>query len=202
MHIQKGGQEGSFRAPLLLRITLALVLCLMFFVRLPLFSSLVIREERTGRLLLVLPIAQEETFSIRYTHSVNLSPVTDTIRCSQGALLLESTLFSAYGWGMPVLADGIGGTFTNTENGFLISNIDKYQASIPILLQEVPDHHLLYRGAAISLLNIAGSGTLVRLTMENTSLLSRLCFIRPMRRSEAAHAGTSLHIGRTSYGFI
>ncbi len=152
----------------------ALILALALALCLPLFPALVLRNGRTGERLLLLPLREGETIALCYTHSVNLTPVTDTLRVSGGSLVLESTLFSAYGWGMPVLADGIGGSFENTPEGFLLSDIDKKQDSIPILLQEVPDQRLLYRGGERRLLELAPAGTFVRLGVERASLLDCL----------------------------
>lgn len=165
-------QGGSRLAPLL--ITLFLVLALLFLGFAPLMDGLTVRDGRTGELLLALPIRRGEAFSIRYIHSVNLSPVTDTLQWSGRELVLKTTLFSAYGWGMPVLADGIGARFEHTPQGFLISGIDKAQADIPILLQQVPDHRLLYRGRDISLLKLAGSGAFLRVSGEPMSILTLL----------------------------
>ena len=88
--------------------------------------------------------------------------------------MLESTLFSAYGWGMPVLADGIGDSFENTPEGFYISGIHKVQAQIPILLQQVPDHRLLLNGQEIRLLDVLEPGVFIRLLPGRFNLASLL----------------------------
>ncbi|NCB30338.1 MAG: DUF1850 domain-containing protein [Clostridia bacterium] len=163
-------QGGKRLVPLL--ISFIVLLALLFVGFAPLMDGLTVRDGRTGKLLLALPIRQEETFSIRYIHSVNLSPVIDTLQWSGQDLVLRTTLFSDYGWGMPVLADGIGTHFEHTPDGFLISGIDKAQASVPILLQQVPDHHILYRGREISLLKLAGSGAFLRIAGERMNLLA------------------------------
>ena len=157
------------------------ILFLLIFLFLPLFPRLTVRDCRSDALLLSLPLTKGEEFSIRYTHSVNLSPVTDTVLFDGQEFILQRTLFTAYGWGMPVLADGIGTSFENTPDGFLISGIDRHQENIPILLQEVPDHHVLYRSREISLLALSGSGQFIRIAGENTGLFSILA--EAIRRS-------------------
>ena len=165
-------QGGKRLAPLLVGFALVLSLLVLCFA--PLFHGLAIHDGRTGERLMLLPIWTGEAFSIRYTHSVNLTPVTDTLRFTGQGLVLESTLFTSYGWGMPVLADGIGSHFENTPEGFLITGIDRAQPDVPILLQQVPDHHLLYRDREISLLGLAGSGAFLRLGPEPASLAALL----------------------------
>lgn len=172
MPFTQGRQGGKRLTPLLAGFILALSLLALCFA--PLFHGLAIRDGRTGERLLLLPIQKNEAFSIRYIHSVNLTPVTDTLRFTGRELLLESTLFTSYGWGMPVLADGIGSHFENTPEGFLITGIDQAQPDVPILLQQVPDHRLLYRGREISLLGLAGSGAFLRLGPERVSLAALL----------------------------
>jgi len=146
------------------------------FCALPLFPSLTVREYRAGRLLWARPIAAGEEFSVRYTHSVNLSPVTDTLQWTGEELILRSSLFTSFGAGMPVLADGIGSELHNTPDGFLITGIDRAQPdnAIPIMLQAVPDHHLIFRGEEVSLRSLAGEEAFIKLGAEKLSLMTRL----------------------------
>lgn len=164
-------QGGRRLVPLLIALGLLLALGVLLWA--PLFPGLILEDGRTGEPLLLFPMKKGDAFSIRYTHSVNLSPVTDTLYFTGDALVLESTLFSAYGWGMPVLADGIGDSFENTPEGFYISGIHKVQAQIPILLQQVPDHRLLLNGREIRLLDVLEPGTFIRLLPGRFSLADR-----------------------------
>ena len=154
--------------PLLLFFTAAALIALFFFAPV-LPERLVVSNERTGETLLTRPISHNESFQLRYTHSVNLSDVTDTIEWTGEQLVCRSTLFTAFGAGIPVLADGIGTAFTQTDEGFLITGIDKPETRILVMLQTVPNHRLLLRGEEISLLRRYGSGTLLRLAVRRCS---------------------------------
>ena len=134
-------------------------------------ERLTVSDARAGKLLLALPIEKGENFQLRYTHSVNLSDVTDTIEWTGTELICRSTLFTAFGAGIPVLADGIGTGFSHTEDGFEITGIDKPEKSILIMLQTVPNHRLLWHGQELSLMEAYGSGTLVELKVRHVSLL-------------------------------
>ena len=163
--------QGNWIVPLFL-----VLLILALFI--PLRDALIINDFRTGKTLKVLPVKEGESFSIRYTHSVNLSDVTDTLEWTDNKLVLRTSLFTSFGAGIPVPADGIGTSITNTEDGFLLSGIDKEQKDngLLVMLQEVPNHRLLYRDREIPLLDIAPSGTLLQLKIRNASLCELALF--------------------------
>lgn len=170
--VNKGGARRRI-APLLLIFTAILVVAAILL--LPLSAPrLVISNERTGKDLMALPLEVGETFQLRYTHSVNLSDVTDTMEWTGDTMVCRSTLFTAFGAGIPVLADGVGTDFTHTEDGFLITGIDKPEARILVMLQTVPNHRLLWRGQQFFLMERYGSGTLLRLEVRPVSLLTRI----------------------------
>lgn len=152
-------------------IIIVAVLCLT-----PLFTRLTVREYKSDKLLLALPIEDNERFSIRFTHSVNLSYVTDGVEWTGNELILRDTLFTSFGAGIPVIAEGIGTEIENTEDGFIISGIDAVQenAEIPVMLQEVPDHHLLYRDEEISLRDLSRDVAFIKIRVERISLVSML----------------------------
>lgn len=138
---------------------------------LPAFVRLTVREYYSDKLLLCLPIEAGEEFGLRFTHSLNLSDVTDTLEWTGEELILRSSLFTAFGAGMPVLADGIGSSMVNTPEGFLLSGIDTPQVGnqVPVMLQDVPDHRLLYRGEEIRLMEIAQE-PFIKLSVERLPL--------------------------------
>ena len=68
------GSGGKRPSPLLFLFGLLALLLLL-----PIADGLVISDFRSGDVLLCLPLADGEQFSIRFTHSVNLSDVTDLI---------------------------------------------------------------------------------------------------------------------------
>ena len=174
--VPKSQQPGRGRAAKWLA-PLPLVLLLLFFFFAPVGTCLAVTDYHTGRIRMALPVKDGETFSIRFTHSLNLSDVTDEIVVDGASLVCASSLFTAYGAGIPdPAADGIGRELTLTDAGFLLTGIDKAQARIPILLQEVPNHRLLYRGAEINLLGRFGSGALVVLSVRPATLFLLLAY--------------------------
>lgn len=172
MKTSKKGSAGKRSTPLLLILSAAVALVAVCL--LPLCSRLVVSNQRTGQTVLVLPIQKGETFLLRFRHSVNLSDVTDTIEWTGANLICRSTLFTAFGAGMPVLADGIGTDFTMTDEGFLITGIDKPETRILVMLQEVPNHRLILRGTEYSLFTRMGNGAIACIEVRPASLIEIL----------------------------
>lgn len=168
--------KGSVRGRLAPLLRISLVILILSFWYLPIREQLTVFDERTGRMLLTLPIEPGETFYLRYTHSVNLSDVTDGMEWTGEAIMVRSTLFKSFGVGMPVLTDGIGTHFENTPDGFLITGIDRPEPGILLLLQEVPNNRLLYRDHEINLLERFGSGTLIRICVCPVSIFQTLYY--------------------------
>ena len=163
----KNSRGGSrILAPLLIVILVLILLT-------PTCTRLTLRGYDSGKLMLALPIEPGESFRLRFTHSVNLSHVTDQLEWTGQQLITRTSLFTSFGAGMPVIADGIGTEMHNTDDGFLITGIDRVQEDnfIPIMLQEVPDHHLLYRDEEISLRDEAEGTAFVKLGVERIGVI-------------------------------
>lgn len=165
---KKRGSAFKGFAPLLLVFIGFIIFAALCYA--PLFPRLTITNLRSQALLAAVPLRQGETFYIRFTHSLNLSDVTDELQWTGGRLLCRSTLYATFGAGIPDLTDGIGEKFTQTEEGYLLSGIDKPEDHIDIMLQTVPRHRLLYRNREADLLKAYGSGTLIRLEVKRLSV--------------------------------
>lgn len=117
-------------------------------------SYLEVREWGSGRVLLGLPLNQGETFTLRYIHSVDHTPVFEIFELDpEGKLALQATYFKMFGAGMGHW-EGRGyvdfdGTWT------WIRDIHETLGSF-ILRVGSPqvDHTLLYRGSEIHLSRI------------------------------------------------
>lgn len=169
-------QKGSKRSWLVPLLSLCLLLLLFL---LPIWPSLTITK-KAGALLLALPIRREEQFSIRYIHSVNRSPVIDTIEWQGGtALVVRTSLFQTYGAGIPGDADGVGTHFSITEQGMLLSGIDAPHEIITLFTGTIADHYILYRGKEIQLKAIAGEKQPILLQARRVSLLTRMTHPAP-----------------------
>lgn len=169
---KNNNEERAGLSPALLFVITILVLVFIFLL-LPFNKMIVVSNEKTKKILFTLPIKSGEIVDLKFTHSVNLSPVVDRFQFDGRILVLQSTIFQTYGAGIPILEDGLGQSFEHTENGFEINGIDVPQEKIPIMLQAVPDHRILYRGKEIHLLDFASSGTIISITVDRVSFIKR-----------------------------
>lgn len=156
-----------------LLVSLAIIIVsVLIFSMLPIFPALSISHSNGTEL--ILPLRDNEEFSIRYKHSVNKSPVVDTIRRSGDILIVVSSLFQTYGAGIPILDDNVGTTYEETEDGFLLSGIDSEHDKIFYFTGTYADHHLLYRGDEIKLKAVFGEKQRICLKIKPISLLRML----------------------------
>jgi len=112
-------QNGIINRVLLIRSILFLFLLLLLFSLWPI-TWLLARDDRSEAHLGMWRIQADEAFDIIYTHSVQLSPVTERYHINKsGELILDETLFSTYGAGLPATTPY---DFEITEDSFRIFN--------------------------------------------------------------------------------
>ena len=71
-----------------------------------------------------IPLGQSRIFSLRYTHSVEKTPVVETFRVREdGILLLVSTAYKSYGVGLPSLPSE--GKLTIRDGWFVLENLQR-----------------------------------------------------------------------------
>jgi len=156
----------------LLFLITGLILILLAAAFLPLFPCLRVTHDKAP--ILCLSLKEGDTFSIRYNHSVNRSPVIDTIERTGNTLTVRTSLFQTYGAGIPVLSDGVGTHRETTPEGILLTGIDAPHDVIHLLTGTYADHHILYEGREIQLKALAGEKQLVIIEAKQTSLFHLL----------------------------
>lgn len=108
-----------------------------------------------GEVILSVPLHKGEVFSIRYMHSVDVSPVVEVFSLnSEGSIQLEETYFKMFGAGMGHW-EGHG---TLTKDGSWTKIKDIKRPLDPFILrigQPGVDHTLVYRDQKINLSNRA-----------------------------------------------
>lgn len=110
---------------------------------------------------------------MRYNHSVNRSPVIDTIESTgHGVLTVRTSLFQTYGAGIPSLIDGVGTETIRTDEGLLLIGIDAPHDTISLITGTYADHHILYRGREIQLKAIVGEKQRIEMSASRSSLIA------------------------------
>ena len=162
-----------------LRLVITLsVLILIFAVLIVAFFSFsgeayLVAEQR-DIVLFAWQIETNSTFEVTYTHSLNQSPITDTIRWTEDGLVVEKSVFMTFGAGVPIPSDGVGTELLFVDGRYELTGIDKHMPGFYIMTQEVPDHRIKFQGREASLLELAGSGASVYITVKRLPLITRL----------------------------
>ena len=114
-----------------------------------------------GRRLFAWPIAAGEAFEVTFTHSLNLSPITDVIEWSGDDLIVRKSVFRTFGAGVPVPADGVGEELLFIDGHYELTGINKHMSGFTIMTQEVPNHIITFKDREARLLDLVGSGKAV-----------------------------------------
>jgi hypothetical protein len=162
-------QDGIINRVILIRSILFLFLLLLLFSLWP-TTWLLARDDRSEAHLGMWRIQSDEAFDIIYTHSVQLSPVTERYHINKsGELILDETLFSTYGAGLPATTPY---DFEITEDSFRIFNIQLKMDHLVYRTGAVrANHRLLIRDQDIPFVTFSSPGQAVEFTSLRAPLL-------------------------------
>lgn len=129
--------------------------------------------ENGGALLFALPIRKGERFEVSFTHSLNLSPVTDVIEWTGSEMILRKSIFKTFGAGIPVPSDGVGGELIHLDGRYELLGIDKPMKDFSIMTETVPNHRISVKGREIALLRLVEAGKSVKLSVKRVPRLAQ-----------------------------
>ena len=129
-------------------------------------SSECLIAECNGAILFAWPIDTGEIFEVTFIHSLNKSPITDVIMWTGVDLSVVKSIFLSFGAGVPIPSDGIGTELVFVDGHYELIGIDKHMSGFYIMTQDIPDHRIVCRGREASLLELAGSGASVYITVK------------------------------------
>lgn len=112
-------QFNTFTIVRLILSLIFMVIILLYFIPVDL---LVASDFRTNDYLKSWRLDEGESFTVVYTHSVELTPVWETYTIQDGEIILTETYFKSYGAGLPASTPY---KFEITEEGFRIYEINK-----------------------------------------------------------------------------
>jgi hypothetical protein len=123
-----------------------------------------IRDCRSGRIVLEIPVSYGQPFVLRYTHSVDLTPVFEVFRpVKDRGILLVETYFRMFGAGMGHWEGH--GVVVEEEGWIRIKDIDRMLGSFFLRVgSRGVDHTLLVNGKEWDLSGIA-EGRLVEIAL-------------------------------------
>ncbi len=130
-------------------------------------GHLVLRDGDTGTEFARYPLEVGEEFSITFIHSVNATPVTDHYGVdAQGTITLLRTVYYGFGAGVPFDLNE-GEELSYDEDGaMVISGIDRVIPKFLIFVGTVSDHTLRIGEKEISLRDLCGRNTKLRITYD------------------------------------
>ncbi|MDA5109123.1 MULTISPECIES: DUF1850 domain-containing protein [Brevibacillus] len=164
-----GKGRTSFRLFSFLLLTAVILVALI-----PMFPALVVRDTETNRPVWSGRIAENGTFAIRWTHSINRTPVVETYRVRNGQIILSELTFQDYGIGMESqLAPGE--HLISRDGLFRIVNMNRAFPALHLFIGQVRAHHtLLFAGQEIPLADVDKPGAAVTIRVEKRSILQAI----------------------------
>ncbi len=127
---------------------------------------LTVRNRDTGELYSRYPIQNGDRFSVRFKHSINLSPVIDVYEIEDGDIYVEETIYYHFGAGVQTQLNE-GETLSYGEDGsMIVGNIHQLRNNVGYIVGTVYDHVLTVGDEEISLRDLCGRNTPIRFNYE------------------------------------
>jgi hypothetical protein len=114
-----------------------------------------------------------EEFVLSFVHSVNKSPVHDTLRAQGDHLTIVKSRFDAFGAGMPEHSTDEG-EFNILPSGQLEWTVNRQTSEIIVRVGRVAQHKLKLKGREIPLAEIAEPGTALTFRVLRVSIIRLL----------------------------
>lgn len=127
---------------------------------------LTVRNRDTGELYSRYPIQNGDRFSVRFKHSINLSPVIDVYEIEDGNIYVEETIYYHFGAGVQTQLNE-GETLSYGDDGsMIVGNIHQPRNNVGYIVGTVYDHVLTVGGEEISLRDLCGRNAPIRFNYE------------------------------------
>jgi hypothetical protein len=160
------GIEQLNTFPSIKTIILCLLVIIFLLGSIPI-QVLVASDFKTDEYLKSWRISHGEEFSVIYTHSVQLTPVSEIYLINKDEIILKETYFHSYGAGLPSTTKY---KFEITEDGFRIYDINEIMNNLIYRTGAVrANHKLLLGGKEYKFLDFSKPREGVRLESRNIS---------------------------------
>lgn len=147
----------------------------ILFCFVPSTSSLAFYDGETGKLAAYTPLKAGEPFSIEYTHSIHLTPVTESYELTAGGEIRQFELeYEEFNVGMPSGAEGKE-RFEVRDGKYVLTNMDRVFHDISLRTGKVRANHTLIIGKdSVPLSAFAEPGSLLVIKAQRLSLKDKL----------------------------
>ena len=131
-------------------------------------KKLILYNNKLGSKIASFPIGVNDYFYVKFTHSVNMSPVIDYYKFNKdNEIYVYKTVYYNFGAGVETELEG-NETMTYGDDGsMIIDNIDKKIDTLEYYLSSIYDHKLSINGQEeISLWDICGKNILIKIIIQ------------------------------------
>ncbi len=136
---------------LLIFVLLLIVVSTVIYSQTEQVQVLIIKDIDTAKET-VIPV-KEGTFTLKFIHSIHLTPVYEIYTISSGQMVLKETRFYSLGVGMPYTQEE--GIFENADGQFRITGLNRKCTSLQLQVSPIPKHAIIIDGCSYPLLNLA-----------------------------------------------
>ena len=167
----RGAGKNSSTLPNYVVILLIIIIAIGIIALLP-TKVLLAFDYKTEEYYKSWRIKDGDSFTIEYTHSVQLTPVTETYNIDGYNIILKETTFKSYGAGLPSTTPY---KFEITSNGFRIYDInEKMDYLVYRTGAERANHKLIYENKNYDFLNFSKPRAGVRFKIIKTKFFSHI----------------------------
>jgi hypothetical protein len=161
-------------------LPLLVIISISFF---PCKQVLSFEYKNTGKVLAYIPLEQEKTFQIKYTHSIHLSDVIETYRVDLNGYIHQKELeYENFAIGMPSNATG-DEKFIKRNGKYVISNMDRIFPFLDIRVgQVIANHTLVFEEQQFPFSEFVEPGTWIRVKVRKISIWQQLKGVNILER--------------------
>jgi hypothetical protein len=155
-------------AVILLFVSLLLFFFFLFFI--PYKQVIAFTYEDKEHLLAYVSLKNDQTFQLKYTHSIHLSDVLESYRIDDKQFTLTELAYEDFAVGMPSNAEK-GEVFEEKDGVYYIKNMNRSFPFIDLRIGQVrANHRLIYQHTTYTLSNSIKPGTWVRISLKKITL--------------------------------
>ncbi|NMB27787.1 MAG: DUF1850 domain-containing protein [Tissierellia bacterium] len=155
--------------------SILLAALIIIFITILLFPVYILKAShyRDGEYLKSWLVKRGDSFSIKYTHSVQLTPVIEAYYIDEeGEIILDESYFYSYGAGLP---SDTPYKFETTKNGFRIYDIDELMDNLIYRTGAVrANHKINIKGKTYPFLDFSEPRTGIKFEVEQSFLLQHI----------------------------
>lgn len=131
-------------------------------------KKLILYNNELGNKIASFPIGVDNYFYIKFTHSVNMSPVIDYYKFNNNnEIYVYKTVYYNFGAGVETELEGDETMTYGDDGSMIIDNINKKINPLEYYLSSIYDHKLSINGQEeMSLWDICGKNVLIKIVIQ------------------------------------